>query len=144
MGIRYVVFTQGCPHHCPGCQNPETWSFDGGEIKDTADIIKEFSSNPLLDGITLSGGEPFKQREACTELAKAAHERGLSVWCYTGYTYEKLFVMCRRSVFELLNNIDVLVDGRFEQDKKSLDLHFKGSSNQRIFYLKDGAIERVE
>ena len=82
-GFRFTVFTQGCPHHCPGCHNPKTHDFEGGKLADTQEIIEKFRKNELLDGITLSGGEPLCQSEACRVLARAAHESGLNVWCYT-------------------------------------------------------------
>jgi len=89
-GIRYTVFVQGCPHHCPGCHNPQTHDFEGGKVADTEEIIAKFRKNPLLDGITLSGGEPFCQSEACAEIARNARNLGLNVWSYSGYTYEEL------------------------------------------------------
>lgn len=89
-GIRFTVFTQGCPHHCPGCHNPQTHDFAGGEWKDTDEIIAQFQQNPLLKGITLSGGDPFVQPAACAELARAAHKAGKDVITYTGYTFEQL------------------------------------------------------
>lgn len=140
-GLRMTIFTQGCPHHCPGCHNPQSHDFKGGEDRDTDDILKMVSENPLLDGITLSGGEPFAQPEACLELAKGAHKMGLNVWSYSGYTFEQLLERsdaCR----ELLRNIDVLVDGPFKIELRTLEALFRGSSNQRILdvplSLKEG------
>jgi len=130
-GLRLAVFTQGCPHHCPGCHNPESHAFDGGELRDTDDILAIASDNILLDGITLTGGEPFAQAESCVEIARGAHKLGLNVWCYTGYLFEDLL----RGSPEwqaLLSEIDVLVDGPFILAQRSLDLHFCGSANQRI------------
>ena len=89
-GFRLTVFTQGCPHNCEGCHNPETHDFDGGSVKDTAEIIKIMQDNPLLDGVTLSGGDPFCQPEPCIEIARAAHKLGLSVWAYSGWTFEEI------------------------------------------------------
>lgn len=130
-GFRLSVFTQGCPHACPGCHNPQTHDFNGGYDIDTAEIIKKMRMNPLLDGITLSGGDPFCQSEPCAVLADAAHEAGLNVWCYTGYSYEEL-LKGKKEWMELLKHIDVLVDGRFEMNKRSLECRFRGSSNQRL------------
>lgn len=130
-GLRFAVFTQGCPHHCPGCHNPESHSFDGGEIKDVEELLEIARDNFLLDGITLSGGEPFCQAEACTALAKGAHEAGLNVWCYTGYTFEQL-LNGKPEWKKLLENIDVLVDGPFILEQRSLEIRFRGSRNQRI------------
>ena len=89
-GLRLAIFAQGCPHHCPGCHNPESHDFAGGSDMDTEKIIARMDANPLLDGITLTGGEPFEQPEACRILADAAHARGLNVWAYSGYTFEQL------------------------------------------------------
>ena len=129
-GLRFAVFVQGCPHHCLGCHNPETHSFSGGKMMEVEDVVKQMNTNPLCNGLTLSGGEPFSQPQACTELAKAAKKRGMNVWCYTGYTLEEL--MGISAAKELLDEIDVLVDGRFVLSKRSLDLDFRGSSNQRV------------
>ena len=130
-GLRLTVFTQGCPHHCPGCHNPQSHDFSGGELRDTAEILEIMRDNVLLDGVTLSGGEPFAQPEACAALARAAHEAGLNVWCYTGYTFEEL-LKGRAEWLELLKNVDVLVDGPFVLAQRTLDARFRGSSNQRI------------
>lgn len=130
-GLRLTVFTQGCPHHCPGCHNPQSHDFSGGELRDTDEILDIMRDNILLDGVTLSGGEPFAQPEACAEIAKAAHEAGLNVWCYTGYTFEELLKGCPEWL-ELLKHVDVLVDGPFVMSLRTLDARFRGSSNQRI------------
>lgn len=134
-GIRFTIFTQGCPHRCPGCHNPQTHDFQAGELLDTETIIAQFRANPLLDGITLSGGEPFCQSEACMELAKAAHASGLNVWAYSGYTYEAL-LRGEPEWQELLREVDVLVDGPFLQEKRTLEGRFRGSSNQRVIDVK--------
>ena len=134
-GVRFVIFTQGCPHHCPGCHNPETHDFNGGIEYDTSEIVKMFKKNPLISGITISGGEPFAQWEACLELAREAHKLGLNVWCYTGYTFESLHVSCNMSR-GLLREVDFLVDGKFNLSQKSLELKFRGSSNQRIIDVR--------
>lgn len=125
-GIRFVIFTQGCPHHCKGCHNPESHDFDGGTEYDTADIIQMIKANPLITGITLSGGEPFCQEEACLEIAEEAQRMNLDVWCYTGYLFKDVYLS------PLLDEVDVLVDGEFIESQKSLSLKFRGSSNQRI------------
>lgn len=130
-GIRLTVFTQGCPHHCPGCHNPQSHDFEGGEIRDTDEILDEMRENILLDGVTLSGGEPFAQAAACVDIARGAHALGLNVWCYTGYTFEKL-MNGEPEWLDLLQNIDVLVDGPFVMAQKTLEARFRGSSNQRI------------
>ena len=133
-GFRLAVFTQGCPHHCPGCHNPETHDFAAGTVVDTEKIIAQMLDNPLLDGLTLSGGEPFCQPEPCTVLAKAAHEANLNVWAYSGFTFEQL--QTKPEVQELLREVDVLVDGRFELSLRTLDLRFRGSKNQRLIDVK--------
>lgn len=134
-GFRFSVFTQGCPHRCPGCHNPQTHDFAGGKTVDTAEIIDEFRKNPLLDGVTLTGGEPFCQSEGCLEIAKAAHAAGLNVWSYSGYTYEELLAGSEEQR-ALLAELDVLVDGRFVQEKRTLECRFRGSSNQRLIDVK--------
>ena len=131
-GIRLTVFTQGCPHRCKGCHNPATWDFDGGRLVDTDEIIAMMDANPLLDGITLSGGEPFAQMVPCRELTEAAHERGLSVWCYTGYTWDALRGAYGYESFELLDHLDVLVDGPYMEEQRTLELPWRGSRNQRL------------
>lgn len=131
-GYRYAIFTQGCPHGCPGCHNPASHDFAGGRVMDTADIIKHFDGNPLMDGVTLSGGDPLCQPEACLELARAAHDRHLTVWCYTGYTWEALQREADPARMALLKEVDVLVDGPFLLAERSLALQFCGSRNQRL------------
>ena len=133
-GMRFTIFTQGCPHHCEGCQNPHTHDFSGGHDEDTDEIARQFSKNILLSGITLSGGEPFCQARACAELARAAKRMGLNVWAYTGYTFEQLAAGFEEHPDwrELLEEIDVLIDGRFVLAQRSLECKWRGSTNQRI------------
>lgn len=132
-GIRFTIFVQGCPHHCIGCHNPQTHSFKGGKEYDIEAVVKMFHSNPLISGITLSGGEPFCQESTCAKIAEIAKTFNLNVWVYTGYTFEQLLSMRKT---ELLKYTDVLVDGKFEIKKKSLDLMYRGSSNQRLIDVK--------
>ncbi|MGI6221828.1 MAG: anaerobic ribonucleoside-triphosphate reductase activating protein [Coriobacteriales bacterium] len=132
-GIRFSIFTQGCSHHCPGCQNPQTWDFEGGELVDTDDLLAKIAKNPLLKGITLTGGEPFEQPEPLIELSRACHERGLDAWAYSGYTFEEIVGgAAGDAARELLSECDVLVDGLFVEDLKTLGLKWRGSSNQRV------------
>lgn len=133
-GIRFVVFGQGCPHRCPGCQNPQTHDFDGGYETDTENILAAIAKNPLLKGITLSGGDPFVQPQQMAELAEKAHERGLDVVTYTGYTIEELLdgLDEHPGWKQLLEQTDTLVDGRFLLEQKSMLLKFRGSKNQRV------------
>ncbi len=135
-GIRYVVFVQGCPHHCPGCHNPESHPFDGGEIRTVQSLFDEICENPLLKGVTFSGGEPFCQPEPLAELARLLHARGLDVTTYTGYRYEDLLTMQNPGVAGLLAETDVLIDGPFILEEKDLTLAFKGSRNQHIIRLR--------
>ena len=134
-GIRTVIWFQGCKHHCKECQNPETWNFNGGMEFDIEDIKDEMKKLKYQTGVTLSGGDPFFQAAAAAEIAKFAHSIGLNVWCYTGFTYEEI-IDANDEKMELLKNTDVLVDGRFEIDKKSLACKFRGSTNQRIIDVK--------
>lgn len=132
-GIRLAVFAQGCPHACPGCHNPESWAFDGGQEAEVDQIIRKMDQNPLLDGVTLSGGEPFAQAEAMAAIGRAAHERGLNVITFTGYRWEVLTAPQAPPQWrELLEVTDVLVDGPFVMSQRSLELTFRGSKNQRV------------
>lgn len=133
-GMRTVIWTQGCPHKCPGCHNPKTHAYESGFVIDVEDINNELQSYSNQDGITLSGGEPFRQPEACHEIAEYAKSIGLNVWCYTGYTFESLLAMSKQNdiYMRLLQNIDILIDGKFEISKRNLSLKFRGSSNQRV------------
>ena len=132
-GIRYAIFMQGCQRHCQGCQNPKTHALDGGKIFDTADIIADIKKNPLLAGITLTGGEPLLQIPPAIEIAKATKDLGLNVWCYTGFKFEEVPPAAQ----ELLKFVDVLVDGEFILELRDLELDFRGSSNQRIIDLNE-------
>ena len=142
-GFRLAVFTQGCVHHCPGCHNPETHPFDGGKEVDTDKIVRLMEENPLLDGITLSGGDPFCQPAACAELAKAAKAMGLNVWAYSGWTYEELMEMSRTnsSILDFIKNTDVLIDGPFILAERTLELRFRGSRNQRQIDVQKSLLE---
>jgi len=131
-GYRFSVFVQGCPHACPGCHNPETHDFEGGYVSDTAEIIAKLGANPLVRGVTLSGGEPMMQAAALCEIAQAAKEKGLSVWCYTGFTLEALCARQDDDCMRLLECIDVLVDGPYIARERSLELLYRGSGNQRL------------
>ena len=130
-GIRMTLFTQGCHHKCPGCHNPQTHDISGGKLWDVEELLTKIQKNPLLDGITLSGGEPFLQSEACAYLADAVKKMGLSVWTYTGYIFEDLIKQANPKHLALLQATDVLIDGPFIMEQRSLNLRFKGSKNQR-------------
>lgn len=138
-GFRAVLWTQGCTHNCKGCHNPQTQALDQGYISDTHSLIEELNTElKYQDGITLSGGEPFLQIEAVLEIARFVKSLDKNVWAYTGFTFEHLLKISKKNTTmkELLNNIDVLVDGKFEIEKFSLDLYYRGSSNQRIINVK--------
>ena len=122
----YKRQTQGCPHHCPGCHNPQTHDFEGGYLVDTDGLLEEMRQDPLLKGVTFSGGEPFCQPAPLAELARKIHESGLDVTVYTGYTYEQLLEQHNPDTDALLQQADVLIDGRYEQDKRDLTLRFRG------------------
>lgn len=137
-GFRMTVFTQGCKHNCKGCHNPQTHDLNGGETVDLQFILDEVDKDPLLDGITLSGGEPFLQPKPLSLLCEQIHLRKMNIWCYSGYTYEELKELAKEDedVRALLGEIDVLVDGRFVEKEKDLMLKFRGSRNQRILDMK--------
>lgn len=138
-GIRRVLFSQGCPHNCVGCFSPHTHTYAGGKLIEMDEIIKEIKNNPLLAGVTFSGGDPWEQAEKFAYIAKNVKELGLNVWCYTGYTYEYILENQdkRQGFRELLKYVDVLVDGKFDANKKDSTLKFRGSKNQRILKLKE-------
>ena len=129
-GIRYVLFTQGCPHGCPGCHNPQTHDFNGGKVVDTAALLADIQKNPFVKAVTFSGGEPFAQPLALAELASALKEQGYHLMCYSGYTFEQL--LQREDARPLLDKLDLLVDGPFVESQKSIELRFRGSANQRV------------
>lgn len=132
IGIRTVIWTQGCSHNCPYCHNPGTHDFNGGDLVEIDDIIEKLNKLTFQDGITFSGGDPMFQPKQCSILAKKTHDLGMNVWVYTGFTFEELLNSNNKDILNFLNNIDVLIDGKFDISKKSLDLEFRGSSNQRI------------
>lgn len=136
-GLRMTVFVQGCPHHCKGCHNPQTHDFDGGEVKSIMEIFESFKENPLLSGITFSGGEPFCQPRPLSRLGQLVKGDGQNVVTYTGYTYEQLLEMSKtdEGVKDLLEVTDILIDGPYVEEKRDLDLKYRGSSNQRIIIL---------
>ena len=135
-GMRYTLFAQGCPHHCLGCQNPATHDFEGGVNVEAETILAEILENPLLRGITFSGGEPFCQAAPLAALAREVHAHGLDVWVYTGYTLETLENMHDEGIAALLGETDVLVDGDYREGERDLTLPFRGSRNQRLIDMK--------
>ncbi len=133
-GFRFAIFCQGCPHHCQDCHNPNTWDFEGGRDTSFEKILNAIDQNPLLQGVTFSGGEPFCQAEAFAALADEIKKRKLDIVTFTGYTLEELREMSKTdpAVGELLNKTDLLIDGPFIKEEKDLTLQFRGSKNQRI------------
>ncbi len=133
-GLRFTVFCQGCPHHCEGCHNMATHDFSGGYDCEISRILEAIDENPLLDGVTFSGGEPMCQPEAFYNLAVQVKERGLNIVTYTGFTYEELITMGESNigVKKLMDLTDILVDGRFVLEERDLTLPFRGSANQRL------------
>ncbi len=133
-GLRFVIFTQGCPHHCDGCHNPESWKIEGGEEYIVDEVIKKFINNKLLTGITLSGGEPLVQPKECAMIAQEAKNNNLTVLLFSGYRYEEIIKLSLidENIAKLFELVDILIDGKFMKDKKDLTLKFRGSSNQRI------------
>jgi len=134
-GFRTTIYSSGCPHHCPGCHNPQSWDIENGRWMSIDAIMKVIHNNPVSN-VTFSGGEPFYQIDGFLALAKRIKaETDKTIWCYTGYRYERLIKNDKAR--ELLSYMDALVDGRFEMDLKDEDLRFRGSSNQRIIDLKN-------
>lgn len=141
-GIRFTIFTQGCPHRCRGCHNPETHDFNGGKVIDTAELLEKIKGNPLLDGVTFSGGEPFMQADALADLAVEIKKLGLNIITYTGFTFEELFKNRDKNGWgRLLEMSDYLIDGKFEIDKKDWEIKFRGSSNQRYLDCRKSLTE---
>ncbi|MBQ7529874.1 anaerobic ribonucleoside-triphosphate reductase activating protein [bacterium] len=138
-GLRFVVFVQGCKRHCPGCHNPQTHDYNSGLAIEPKEIIEMMKKNPLLDGLSLSGGEPFDQPEALTDLAESAHRCGYGVMAWSGYTFEEL--MANEAQRRLLEAVDVLVDGPFMLEQRSLSLLWRGSANQRVLDVKRSLAE---
>lgn len=133
-GLRYVIFTQGCPHNCVGCHNPETHDPSGGTVVTVAAVTAEILENPVLSGVTFSGGEPFLQAQALCAVAEGVRAAGKSVVTYTGYTFEQLLARAPHepAVAALLAATDILIDGPYLADLRDLELRFRGSSNQRL------------
>ncbi|MBB3172116.1 anaerobic ribonucleoside-triphosphate reductase activating protein [Parvibacter caecicola] len=133
-GLRYALFVQGCSHHCEGCHNAKSWPAEGGTLMTLGQILEQVHGNGLVRSVTLSGGEPFEQPEPLAVLAAQLKGEGYNLWSYSGYTYEQLQAMAaeRPAVGELLAQLDVLVDGPFRKDLKSLGLLYRGSANQRL------------
>ena len=137
-GLRAVLWTQGCAHHCKGCQNPQTWDFNGGGLIPLEVVYEAIDELECQTGLTFSGGDPMFQPEACNKIAEYARKKGLNIWCYTGFTFEEIIKMSEEKPIyrEFLDKIDVLVDGRFKIEERDLNLLFRGSRNQRLIDVK--------
>ncbi len=142
-GLRMVVFVQGCKHNCPGCHNPQTHPLDGGFEMSVDELVDKMEQNRLIEGVTLSGGEPMLQANALASFARQAKVYGLSVWCYTGYTFEHLLEENDPDRMALLSHVDVLVDGPFVLARKTLTTPFVGSSNQRILDVRESLQQKA-
>lgn len=134
-GIRAVVYLQGCQHACPGCHNPDSHPLDGGYLADTDEVLVELMSNPLVTGLTISGGEPLLQPGAVLALTQGAKSSGRDVWLYTGYLLEDL--LRERWAMDILRAVDVLIDGRFLLEQRDLAIPYRGSRNQRLLHRRD-------
>ncbi|MBR0379532.1 MAG: anaerobic ribonucleoside-triphosphate reductase activating protein [Mogibacterium sp.] len=143
-GFRYVLFVQGCPHHCHGCHNPESWSFEAGEDMTVGEIFDQIKKNPNLRGVTFSGGEPFEQADALIELAKLCRDAGLTLMSYSGYTLDELEARHDPATDELLSMLDMLVDGRYDESLRNLTLVYCGSENQRVIDMNKTRKARSE
>lgn len=149
-GFRYTVFTQGCRHNCPGCHNPQTHDFNGGYTVDINALFEEMSEDPLIRGLTFSGGDPFEQPAPLAELAQKAHAVGKDVMVYTGYTFEQLLERAKSdpATDALLHQTDILIDGPFLLAQRNLELKFRGSDNQRVIdvprSLAEGRVVTLE
>jgi len=130
-GLRFTIFVQGCPHFCEGCHNPETHPLDGGALYSHGELLDKILENPLVSGVTISGGEPFDQAQELIDFAAGVKEMGKNLWIYTGYTWDELLTLGDHAK-KLLIFADVIVDGRYVKSLRSLNLPFRGSSNQRL------------
>lgn len=142
-GLRYVIFTQGCPHHCEGCHNPTTHDLSAGKLIKLDTLLERINKDPLISGVTLSGGEPFLQAKTLCKLLDKLDRKKLDVMAYTGFEYEKLLELANENngFKDLLERLDVLIDGKFDKNKKDELLMFRGSSNQRVIDCKKSLSE---
>mgnify|MGYP001125703751 CR=1 FL=1 len=137
-GVRYTIFVQGCKHECVGCHNTDTHSMDGGALFSIDKIVEEIKELEYLDGVTLSGGDPFFQpAESLKLLKKIKEETGKNIWAYTGYVFETLLRIRNKDIWDMLNYIDVIVDGPYVEKERDIGLRFRGSRNQRIINVRE-------
>lgn len=143
-GLRAVIWTQGCPIHCKGCQNPETWDPEGGFLANVQDLKHQLSLLQGQSGLTFCGGEPFFQASACLEIANFAKTQlGWNIWSFSGFTYDQI-VAFGGDRLKFLQSLDYLIDGPFILEQRDLSLKFRGSKNQRLLHLKNGQITKIE
>lgn len=140
-GIRYTIFIQGCNHFCKNCHNEKTHDINKGYFVEDDFLLSEIMKNPLIDGVTISGGEPFLQADKLKSLARKIKEQNISLICYTGYTIEEIISSKDEDKIALLNLVDYLIDGPFIEEEKDLNLNFRGSKNQRIIDVKKTFLE---
>ena len=141
-GLRYVLFVQGCPHHCEGCQNKHTWDFNNKNYYSIEDIVKDIEEEiPLIKGVTFSGGEPFEQAKELYLLGKEIKKLNLSLMCYSGYTLDEILKSNDKDKLNLLSIIDILIDGKFEKENTDNHIKYAGSNNQVMYFLNKGEIE---
>ena len=133
-GERFVVWVQGCPLACPGCWNPDTWSFADRDLRELPDLMDEILTTAGIEGVSFTGGEPFAQARALAKLGRTVHSAGLSVFVFTGYDLAELEWEAAR---DLLAETDVLVSGRYLQGKATLSLPWRGSANQQVHFLTE-------
>lgn len=138
-GIRYVVFTQGCPHHCKGCHNPQTHDFNGGKEVSINELVSDIKKNPMIKGVTISGGEPFSQAKQVSKLIDNLQDKNYDYMVYTGYKYENLLENANENngYMDLLSRTDILMDGKFVEELKNENTIFRGSTNQRAIECKN-------
>lgn len=143
-GLRAVIWTQGCLHNCEECHNPTTHDLNGGYTIELEELKEQIKALENQDGITLSGGDPFFQPEACSELLEYIKALNINVWAYTGYTFEALLKLAEKNyhIQKMLNHIDVLIDGKFIPNQKSLDVKYRGSTNQRVIDVQESLINK--
>lgn len=138
-GLRTSIYLSGCNHHCLGCHNPQSWQYEKGKPMSVSDILAIIKENGF--NVSLSGGDPFYQIDNLLPLLQKIKNLGKNIWCYTGYTYEQ--IINDEKLSEALPYIDVLVDGRFDNTKRDVDLRFRGSSNQRLIDVRKSSLGRI-
>lgn len=140
-GLRTSIYCAGCAHHCEGCHNPQSWDFKGGKDMEVGKLLELIKADEFSN-VTFTGGDPFYQAEAFTELARRIKaETRKTIWCYTGFTVEEIRENPKMAA--MLDYIDVLVDGPFILALRDTQLHFRGSSNQRIIHLREEVEEEI-